>query len=142
MLYHLSISLHKLGYCHKDLHTRKFLQINRVTSCLSDYGLSEPAIEQKSDDKNTESEFGKGTPEFYKKLAYKYMNINSNEKLTTDELYDIFSFWYSSIRGAKDKVSDKGKEIKEAFKEAFKEADKEIPNTLTSYEKNLNFQVT
>ncbi len=38
-------------------------------------------------------EFGKGTPEFYKKLAYKCMNANSNQRPTSDELYNILYFW-------------------------------------------------
>src|SRR5439155_24966851 len=42
-------------------------------------------------------EFGKGTPEFYKKLAYKCMDANSNERPTAGELYNIFKFWHNSI---------------------------------------------
>ncbi|CAB4443337.1 unnamed protein product [Rhizophagus irregularis] len=78
-------------------------------------------------------EFGKGTPEFYKKLAYKCMNANPNERPTAEELFNIFSFWDDSNK--KDEVEEfgyKGKEIKAAFEEA----DKEIPNISTSYEKN------
>ncbi|CAI2169693.1 16411_t:CDS:10 [Funneliformis geosporum] len=41
-------------------------------------------------------EFGKGTPEFYKILAYRCMNANPNQRLTSDELYDILDFCYSS----------------------------------------------
>jgi serine/threonine protein kinase len=80
-------------------------------------------------------EFGKGTPEFYKKLAYKCMNANSNERPTAEELYDIFYFWRSYIMGynsEKEKFGYKGKEIKVIFEEA----DKEIPNISTSYKKN------
>jgi serine/threonine protein kinase len=80
-------------------------------------------------------EFGKGTPEFYKKLAYKCMNANSNERPTAVELYSTFEFWYFSIEGYRDEVEEfgcKGKEIRVAFKEA----DKEIPNISISYEKN------
>ncbi|CAI2190325.1 17242_t:CDS:2, partial [Funneliformis geosporum] len=33
--------------------------------------------------------FGKGTPEFYKKLAYRCMNANSNQRPPTEELYQI-----------------------------------------------------
>jgi serine/threonine protein kinase len=82
-------------------------------------------------------EFGKGTPEFYKKLAYKCMNVNSNERPTAEELKNIFGFWYDSIKGYRDEVEKfgyKGEEIKAAFEEA----DKEIPNISTSYEKNSN----
>ncbi|CAI2171710.1 2864_t:CDS:2 [Funneliformis geosporum] len=31
-------------------------------------------------------EFGKETPEFYKKLAYRCMNANPNQRPTTEEL--------------------------------------------------------
>ncbi|CAI2189446.1 5276_t:CDS:2, partial [Funneliformis geosporum] len=34
-------------------------------------------------------EFGKGTPEFYKKLAYRCMNANPNQRPTSDELMNI-----------------------------------------------------
>jgi serine/threonine protein kinase len=37
-------------------------------------------------------EFGKGTPEIYKKLAYKCMNANSNQRPTAEELYDIINY--------------------------------------------------
>ncbi|GBB89795.1 hypothetical protein RclHR1_01660014 [Rhizophagus clarus] len=79
-------------------------------------------------------EFGKGTPEFYKKLAYKCMNANPNERPIADELVDIFRFWYMSIYigGEIEKFGYKGKEIKLAFEEA----DKEIQNISISYEKN------
>ncbi|RGB37005.1 kinase-like domain-containing protein [Rhizophagus diaphanus] len=60
-------------------------------------------------------EFGKGTPEIYKKLAYKY-------------------FWDNSLRSneEKEEFGYKGKEIKALFEEA----NKEIPNISTSYEKH------
>ncbi|POG61922.1 kinase-like domain-containing protein [Rhizophagus irregularis DAOM 181602=DAOM 197198] len=190
ILYDLN-SLHKLGYCHKDFHSGNILQIGN-SPYVSDFGLSGPANEQKSDDRvvygvmpyiapevlNGESytsssdiysvgiimaelssgrppfynnkhdlslslaiciglrpEFGKGTPEFYKKLAYKCMNANPNERPTAEELKNIFDFWDDSIKGKNDEIEEfgyKGKEIKAAFEEA----DKEIPNISTSYEKN------
>ncbi|EXX76395.1 kinase-like domain-containing protein [Rhizophagus irregularis DAOM 181602=DAOM 197198] len=82
-------------------------------------------------------EFGKGTPEIYKKLAYKCMNANSNQRPTASELFDIIQFWhYSSIKKddyqEKEKFGYKGKEIKAMFEEA----DKEIPNISTLYEIN------
>jgi serine/threonine protein kinase len=76
-------------------------------------------------------EFGKGTPEFYKKLAYKCMNANSNERPTAEELYDVFEFWYYG-KNDDEGFGYKKKEIKAALEEA----DKEIPNISTSYEKN------
>ncbi|POG77168.1 kinase-like domain-containing protein [Rhizophagus irregularis DAOM 181602=DAOM 197198] len=83
--------------------------------------------------------FGKGTPEIYKKLAYKCMNANSNQRPTASELHDSVAFLYCSCNGYKEyqeyeKFGYKGKEIKAMFKEA----DKEIPNISTSYEKNPN----
>jgi len=80
-------------------------------------------------------EFGKGTPEIYKKLAYKCMNANSNQRPTANELYDILNFWYSSSVGNhlnREKFGYRGKEIKIMFEEA----DKEIPNISTSYKKD------
>ena len=64
------------------------------------------------------------------------MDANSNERPTTQELYDIFNFWYHSILyesyQEKEEFGYKGKEVKAAFEEA----DKEIPNISTSYEKD------
>jgi serine/threonine protein kinase len=82
-------------------------------------------------------ELGKGTPEIYKKLAYKCMNANSNQRPTAEELGDIMLFWYYSSRGdieyqEDEKFGYKGKEVKAMFDEA----DKEIPNISTLYEKN------
>ena len=71
-------------------------------------------------------EFGKGTPEIYKKLAYKCMNANPNQRPTASELNDILYFWYYSICGSyqeEEKFGYKGKEINAMFEEA----DKEIP---------------
>src|ERR1044071_1561158 len=41
-------------------------------------------------------EFGKGTPEIYKKLAYRCMNANPDQRPTADELEGILEFWYYS----------------------------------------------
>ena len=76
-------------------------------------------------------EFGKGTPEVYKKLAYKCMNADPNQRPTANELYDILEFWCFGNEH-KEKFGYKGKEIKAMFKEA----DKEIPNISTSYKKD------
>jgi serine/threonine protein kinase len=80
-------------------------------------------------------EFGKGTPDVYKKLAYRCTNANSNERPTAEELYDIFEFWYCSIGVYMGDYVRFGYK-KEEIKAAFEEADKEIPNISTSYEKN------
>src|SRR6266498_1171037 len=182
-------TLHSLEYCHKDMHSGNILQSNAMY--LSDFGLSRPVDEQKSDDKiygvlpyiapevlngepytkasdiysfgilmteissgNTpfydkkhdlslslaicnglRPEFGKGTPEFYKKLAYRCMNANPKQRPTASELYVIFSFWLDSNGGNyrnDKKYGYYGREIKEGFKKA----DKEISNILMSYKKN------
>ncbi|RGB41385.1 kinase-like domain-containing protein [Rhizophagus diaphanus] len=80
-------------------------------------------------------EFGKGTPEIYKKLAYRCMNANPDQRPTSTELYVILHFWNDSCSEIVQKVVKldyKGKEIKAIFEKA----DKEIPNISTSYEKN------
>ncbi|RGB33863.1 kinase-like domain-containing protein [Rhizophagus diaphanus] len=80
-------------------------------------------------------EFGQGTPEIYKKLAYKCVNTNSNQRPTAVELYDIINFCNNSFDEyyqEKEKFGYKEKEIKAIFEEA----DKEIPNISTSYKKN------
>src|SRR5436190_3976723 len=40
-------------------------------------------------------EFGKGTPEIYKKLSHRCMSANPNQRPTASELYDILYFWYN-----------------------------------------------
>ncbi|CAB4443333.1 unnamed protein product [Rhizophagus irregularis] len=81
-------------------------------------------------------EFGKGTPEIYKKLAYRCMSAIPNQRPTAEKLYDILDFWYYSaaenIYQNEEKFGYKGKEIKAIFEEA----NKEIPNISSSYEKN------
>src|SRR6266498_4266804 len=183
---------HNLGYCHKDFHSGNILQHDH-SSFISDFGLSRPADEQKSNGKvygvlpyiapeimngkpytkasdiysfgivmaevssgkppfydkkhdfnlslaicnGLRPEFGKGTPEFYKKLAYRCMNANSNMRPMIEELNDILSFWWDSNDGSYQndkKYGYYGKEIKEAFEEA----DKEIPDISTSYKKDPN----
>ncbi|GBC07683.1 hypothetical protein RclHR1_07620001 [Rhizophagus clarus] len=81
-------------------------------------------------------EFGKGTPEIYKKLAYKCMNANSNERPTADELYQILNFWNDILNGKV--LGYIGKEIKVMFDDA----DKEIPNISTLHEKNSEANYT
>ncbi|POG81701.1 uncharacterized protein OCT59_012303 [Rhizophagus irregularis] len=74
-------------------------------------------------------EFGKGTPEIYKKLAHRCMNANPNQRPTANELHEILICWnnYSD----NEKYGYKG----EVVKAVFEEADKEIPNISTSNEK-------
>ncbi|CAB5329862.1 unnamed protein product [Rhizophagus irregularis] len=74
-------------------------------------------------------EFGKGTPEIYKKLAHRCMNANPNQRPIANELEEILNCWDNYKDN--EKYGYKGKEVRNAFKEA----DKEIPNISTSYEK-------
>ena len=79
-------------------------------------------------------EFGKGTPEIYKKLAHICMNSDSNERPAADKLCDILNFWYDSfwlLRG-----HDNIKKI--IIKDIFEEADKETPSISTLYKKNTD----
>src|SRR2546421_9492571 len=157
-------NLHELGYSHKDFHSGNILKESEYgNSFVSDFGLSGPPNEQKSDDKicgvlpyiapevlngepytlssdiysfgvviaelssgkppfykrkhnislaleicnGLRPEFGKGTPDIYKKLAYRCMDANPNQRPTANELYSmIINIKY----------------------ECFEEADKEIPN--------------
>src|SRR5581483_8597465 len=188
-------NLHKLEYFHKDFHSGNILQNEELTSYVSDFGLSGPSNEQKSDNKicgvlpymapevlngepytfssdiysfgvvmaelssgkppfhkrkhdtslaldicnGLRPEFGKGTPEIYKKLAHRCMNADPSQRPTANELHDIFRFWVDSIYHKyeeslqeKEKFGYKGKEILAIFKGA----DKEIPNISTSYKKD------
>ncbi|EXX62655.1 Cdc15p [Rhizophagus irregularis DAOM 197198w] len=83
-------------------------------------------------------EFGKGTPEIYKKLAYRCMNANPDQRPTADELKNNLMFWYNSHIYDRDgyrEIEEFGYKVKE-IKAMFEEADKEIPNISTTYEKN------
>jgi serine/threonine protein kinase len=193
LLYHIAFdlkNLHELGYFHKDIHSGNILQNYNLTY-ISDFGLSGPSNEQKSDNKicgvipyiapevlngepyklssdvysfgvimtelssgkppfykkkhdislvleicnGIRPEFGKGTPEIYKKLAHRCMNANPDQRPTAKELYDIIKFWhdsYDKYNQEEEKFGYKGKEIKAMFEEA----DKVIPNISISYEKN------
>jgi serine/threonine protein kinase len=173
-------NMHKLGYLHRDLHSGNILHKDEL-SYISDFGLSGPANEQKSNEKiygilpyiapevlNKEPytsssdiysfgvimtefssgkppfynrkhnlslalaicnglrpEFGKGTPEIYRQLAYKCMNNDPKQRPKADELSETLSYWYSLISGQ----DSTGGEIKAIFEEA----DKEIPNISTSH---------
>ncbi|UZO13290.1 uncharacterized protein OCT59_004793 [Rhizophagus irregularis] len=132
-------NLHKLGYCHKDFHSGNILQIyNQETetniSYISDFGLSGSLSKQKSDAleicNGFRPAFGKGTPEIYKKLAYRCMNAIPDQRPTAKELYYVMRSWINN--------DEETKEIsyKEEVKVIFEEADKEIPNISISYEKN------
>ncbi|GBB85305.1 hypothetical protein RclHR1_11870006 [Rhizophagus clarus] len=75
-------------------------------------------------------EFGKGTPEIYKKLAHRCMNANPNQRPTANESDEMLNYW-NYLRIMKNMVT------KEKRLESYlKEADKELPNISTSYEKN------
>ncbi|GBB84563.1 hypothetical protein RclHR1_11120007 [Rhizophagus clarus] len=180
-------NLHSMGFFHKDFHSGNILNLGDV-SYISDFGLSGPSNEQKSDNKiygvlpyiapevlngepytlcsdiysfgvvmtelssgnppfhnrkhdtslaldicnGLRPEFGKGTPEIYKKLAHRCMNAIPNQRPTISELYEILECW--RYNECNEKYGYKGEEVKAAFDEA----DKEILNILTSYEKNSN----
>ncbi|PKB99189.1 kinase-like protein [Rhizophagus irregularis] len=82
-------------------------------------------------------EFGRGTPEFYKKLAYKCMNANPNERPTTQELFDIINIWRYSMSTNRlyyGREFEKFDNIKEVLKADFEKANEEIPNISTSFE--------
>ncbi|GES87642.1 kinase-like domain-containing protein [Rhizophagus clarus] len=105
-------NLHSMGFFHKDFHSGNILNI-ALEICN---GLR--------------PEFGKGTPEIYKKLAHRCMNANPNQRPTANELYEILKCWYN--------YSDNNKYDykREEVEAAFREADKEIPNISISYEKD------
>ena len=188
--------MHKLEYFHKDFHSGNILRTKNNYSYISDFGLSGPSNEQKSDNKicgvlpymapevlngepytfssdiysfgvvmaelssgkppfhkrkhdtslaldicnGLRPEFGKGTPEIYKKLAHRCMNADPSQRPTASELFDILEFWYLSIGEydetekyqEEEKFGYKGKEIRAMFEEA----NKEIPNISTSYDKD------
>src|SRR5207247_2393493 len=44
-------NLHEMGYLHKDFHSGNILKLDNQATYISDFGLSGPANEQKSDDK-------------------------------------------------------------------------------------------
>src|SRR5581483_4464528 len=183
-------NLHKLEYFHKDFHSGNILQNEELTSYVSDFGLSGPSNEQKSNNKicgvlpymapevlngepytlssdiysfgvvmaelssgqppfhkrkhdtslaldicnGLRPEFGKGTPEIYKKLAHRCMNADPSQRPTAKKLHKIYKFWYDSI-GKYDETEKFGYKRKEVTA-LFKEADKEIPNISTSYNKD------
>ncbi|CAB4443614.1 unnamed protein product [Rhizophagus irregularis] len=81
-------------------------------------------------------EFGKGTPEIYKKLAYRCMDVNPDQRPAADELLDILAVWDGCTRRNENQEEEKFGYKRKQIKAMFEEADKEIPNISTSYEKN------
>src|SRR5688572_30901124 len=70
-------------------------------------------------------EFGKGTPKFYKKLAYRCMSANLNQRPTANELHGMLHFWWSTMKSYENYENVKkdgydGKKIRVAFNEANK----------------------
>jgi len=68
-------------------------------------------------------EFGKETPEIYKKLACKCMSNDPNQRPTASELCLILYFWYCSIKNnlnyyKKENFGYKGEKIKAIFEKA------------------------
>jgi serine/threonine protein kinase len=72
-------------------------------------------------------EFGIETPDIYKKLAYKCMNANSNERPKANELYRVLNFWNDILYNGK--ILGYEEKIQDIF-------NKKIPNISTLYEKN------
>src|ERR1043166_6986135 len=77
-------------------------------------------------------EFGKGTPEIYKKLAYRCMNADPNQRPNVDELKKTLLIWYYSIYN--EIIGYKEKKIKTTFEEA----NKQIQDTSSLYENDSN----
>ncbi|GBC06580.1 hypothetical protein RclHR1_06930009 [Rhizophagus clarus] len=61
-------------------------------------------------------EFGKGTPEIYKKLAHRCMNAFPNQRPTTSESYEILHCW--EYNNDNEKYGYKEKEVKAVFKKS------------------------
>ncbi|GBC21842.2 kinase-like domain-containing protein [Rhizophagus irregularis DAOM 181602=DAOM 197198] len=131
----------------KDIKTKEFMMIIQLANkgslrcILSKLSSGKPPFYNRKHDislsleicNGVRPEFGKGTPEIYKKLAYRCMSAVPNQRPTADELYDALKFWYHpSGEDERDKFGYKGKKIKAIFNEA----DNEILNISTSYEKN------
>ncbi|CAB5373606.1 unnamed protein product [Rhizophagus irregularis] len=141
-------NLHKLGYFHKILHSRNILIFNNVYDCCNSYISGKYDLNLELDICNgLRPGFGKGTPEIYKKLAYRCMNSDPKQRPKADELSKILIFWYHSING--EMFSYKGSEVKTIFEKAdrevetiFEEADREIPIFPISYGKNSNIVYT
>ncbi|GET66152.1 kinase-like domain-containing protein [Rhizophagus irregularis DAOM 181602=DAOM 197198] len=134
-------NLHNIGYYHKNLHSGNILQIDNIPYIsdfrISEPSFKQKSDDKicgvlpyiAPEVLNGESytllsdiysfeiynglrpEFGKGTPEIYKELAYKCMNADLNQRPTANEL-------------------------RKDIRAMFEEADKEIPNISTSYEKS------
>ncbi|GES87650.1 kinase-like domain-containing protein [Rhizophagus clarus] len=103
-------NLHSLGFIHKDFHSGNILG----GLYISDFGLSGPSNEQKSDNK------------IFGVLPYIAPKVLNGEPYTLPS--DIYSFGCWCYFSNHEKYEYKG----------FEEANNEIPNILNSYEKNLN----
>jgi len=75
-------------------------------------------------------DFGKGTPEIYKRLAYKCMDADPKKRPTASELETNVSYWYRCL--TEEINDDDAKKIKMEFDIA----DKEIPNVQSLFKKN------
>src|SRR3954453_1800860 len=112
--YALSSGIYSFGVVMTELSSGKPPYCNRN----HDFGLSLAICD------GLRPEFGKGTPDIYKKLAYRCMNANSDERPTIDELHDAFRSWYKYAYidqdnyQTKEHFDHKEKEIKDAFNEA------------------------
>src|ERR1041384_5023913 len=113
MLYYLVMDLkilHELGYFHRDFHSGNILKKYDLTYIfgiiMTELSSGKPPFYHKKHDLNLaldicnglRPEFGNGTPEIYKKLAYRCVDANPDQRPTVDELYDVLDFWYNSIK--------------------------------------------
>ncbi|POG60796.1 hypothetical protein GLOIN_2v1787411 [Rhizophagus irregularis DAOM 181602=DAOM 197198] len=123
-------TLHGLGYCHKDFHSGNILQADTI--CISDFGLSGPANEQKSNGK-VYGVMPYIAPEVLYGGTY---TLSSDINCVALAIYNGLrpEFGKGSNEDNKEEYGYKGNEIKAAFEEA----DKEIPNISTSYENNTD----
>ncbi|CAB4380626.1 unnamed protein product [Rhizophagus irregularis] len=79
--------LHELGYCHKDFHSGNILQAGAI--CISDFGLSGPANEQKSDGKEIKAAFEEADKEI--------PNISTSYEKNSGAVFTSRAFIFSNL---------------------------------------------
>src|SRR5436190_185547 len=98
LLYCLALDL-------KNLHELEYSDIYSLGVIMAELSSGKPPFHKRKHDASLaleicnglRPEFGKGTPDIYKKLAYSCMNAIPNQRPTANELNKILSFWRSSI---------------------------------------------
>src|SRR5438067_5255727 len=112
-------------YCHRVLNGKPYTLSSDIYSfgvVMAELSSGKPPFHNRKHDTSLalaicnglRPEFGKGTPEIYKKLAYRCMNDNPDQRPTVNELFDILRFWYKSTNYDEndEKFGYKGEEIK------------------------------